>query len=128
VKTATNTNGLLNTTEENKKTGLTNQSTLFSLARKNVTVNDLITIILTLTIKIILLSQFKWRNIMIALHPEYIINNNAQKKAVIIKFNEWENILAEMEELDDIRAYDIAKTDKDDEIIPFEQAIMEIRA
>jgi hypothetical protein len=29
-------NGLLNTTKGNEKTGLTNRSTLFSLARKNV--------------------------------------------------------------------------------------------
>ena len=65
---------------------------------------------------------------MIAVHPEYIINEQAQKKAVIIKFNEWKNILSEMEELDDIRAYDIAKADKDDEVIPFEQAISEIKA
>ena len=67
-------------------------------------------------------------NKMIALHPEYIIDDNEQKKAVIITFNEWKRILAEMEELDDIRAYDMAKADKDDEIIPFEQAIMEIQA
>ena len=65
---------------------------------------------------------------MIALHPEYVINNKEKTKAVIIKFNEWKNILSEMEELDDIRAYDTAKADKDDEIIPFEQAIIEIRA
>ena len=65
---------------------------------------------------------------MIAIHPEYIVNDKAQKKAVIIKFNDWKNILSEIEELDDIRSYDAAKADKGDETIPFEQAITEIRA
>lgn len=65
---------------------------------------------------------------MIAVHPEYIINDKSQKKAVIIKFNEWKSILTEMEELEDIRAYDTAKADKTDEVIPFEQAIREIKA
>lgn len=65
---------------------------------------------------------------MIAIHPEYIVDDNAEKKAVIIKFNEWNNILSEIEELDDIRAYDRAKADRNDEDIPFEQAVSAIRA
>ena len=64
---------------------------------------------------------------MIALHPEYIIDQSEHKKAVILPFNEWEKLLAEIEELEDIRAYDNAKSD-DDEIIPFEQAVEEIRS
>ena len=63
---------------------------------------------------------------MIALHPEYIIDQKEHKKAVIIPFNEWQNLIAEVEELDDIRAYDIAKSE-DDIAIPFEQAINEIK-
>ena len=62
---------------------------------------------------------------MIALHPEYVVDQKKHKKAVIIPFNEWENLISEIEELDDIRAYDIAKSE-DDIAIPFEQAIKEI--
>jgi alpha-L-arabinofuranosidase len=64
---------------------------------------------------------------MIALHPEYVIDNKKEKKAVIIKFNEWNKILDEIEELDEIRAYDKAKSDLTDEVIPLEQALNEIK-
>ena len=63
---------------------------------------------------------------MINLNPEFIIDKNKQKKAVVISVNEWEKILSEIEELEDIRAYDAAKSDKNDEIILFEQAVKEI--
>jgi hypothetical protein len=65
---------------------------------------------------------------MIALHPEYIVDTEKHTKAVVIPIKEWEIILGEMEELNDIRAYDAAKADKKDEIIPFSQAVNEIRA
>ncbi len=63
---------------------------------------------------------------MIALHPEYIIDNQEQKKSVVLPFNEWENIMSEIEELDDIRSFDAAKADAGI-TIPFEQAIKEIK-
>ncbi len=62
---------------------------------------------------------------MIALHPEYIINDQHHKTAVILPYSEWEKLLEEIEELEDIRAYDMAKADKD-ELIPFDQAVEEI--
>ena len=65
---------------------------------------------------------------MIVLHPEYIVDTEKHTKAVILPVKEWEIILDEMEELDDIRAYDVAKADKQDETIPFSQAINEIRS
>jgi len=64
---------------------------------------------------------------MIDLHPEYIINGNSQKKAVVIPISEWEQIIEEMEELEDIRAYDAAKSTNEEEI-SFDQAIKEIKA
>lgn len=63
---------------------------------------------------------------MIDLHPEYIIDEQHHKKAVILPYPEWEKVLEEMEELEDIRAYDAAKVDND-EVIPFDQAVEEIR-
>ncbi len=37
---------------------------------------------------------------MIALHPEYIINKKDEKKSVILPFNEWEGLIAELEGVD----------------------------
>ena len=65
---------------------------------------------------------------MIALNPEYIVDAEKHTKAVVIPIKEWDIILDEMEELDDIRAYDAAKADKNDEVISFSQAIDEIRS
>ena len=50
---------------------------------------------------------------MIALHPEHIIDQKERKKSVIIPFKEWERLMYDIEELEDIRAYDIAKADND---------------
>jgi hypothetical protein len=41
---------------------------------------------------------------MIAIHPEYIIDEHANKKAVIIQFPEWEKLLEEFEEREFMRA------------------------
>ncbi|WP_207787853.1 hypothetical protein [Candidatus Thiosymbion oneisti] len=62
---------------------------------------------------------------MIELQPDYIVDENLNRRAVILPYSEWENIIEEIEELDDIRAYDKAKTEAND-IIPFEQAVKEI--
>nr|VFJ47797.1 MAG: hypothetical protein BECKFM1743A_GA0114220_1005112 [Candidatus Kentron sp. FM]VFJ48846.1 MAG: hypothetical protein BECKFM1743C_GA0114222_100644 [Candidatus Kentron sp. FM]VFK15411.1 MAG: hypothetical protein BECKFM1743B_GA0114221_103692 [Candidatus Kentron sp. FM] len=62
---------------------------------------------------------------MKAFHPEYVIDGNHNKTAVLLPIAEWEEILLAMEELEDIRAYDEAKR-IEDEVIPFEQALEEI--
>jgi len=62
------------------------------------------------------------------IHAEYIVDENLNKKAVVIPYSEWKEIMEEMEELDDIRAYDQAKNAIDDEDLPFEQAVQEIKA
>jgi len=63
---------------------------------------------------------------MINVHPEYIVDENLNKKSVILPYSEWKNIVGEMEELEDIRAYDQVKNEVNDESIPFEQAVKEI--
>lgn len=62
---------------------------------------------------------------MFSIHPEYIVDEKQHKKSVVLPYSEWEKILEEIEELEDIRAYDKAKN-QDDEVIPFEQAVQEI--
>ncbi len=46
---------------------------------------------------------------MVALHPEFVVDKKAAKKAVILPFAEWRRLMEEIEELEDIRAYDKAK-------------------
>ncbi len=59
--------------------------------------------------------------------PQYIIDEHQRKTAVIVPVAQWDHIQSELEELDDIRAYDAAKA-SDDESIPFEQAVTEIKS
>ncbi len=58
----------------------------------------------------ILKESYKWNKKMIALHPEYIIDQSEHKKAVVLPFNEWETLMSDIEELEDIRAFDAAKS------------------
>ncbi|MDP2896986.1 MAG: hypothetical protein Q8Q12_10590 [bacterium] len=60
------------------------------------------------------------------INPQYVVDENDNKKAVVLPLSEWEQILSDLEELDDIRAYDQAKSTPD-EAIPFDQAVREIR-
>ena len=62
---------------------------------------------------------------MVTLHPEYVIDEKQHCKAVLLPVSEWEKIVEELEDLDDIRAFDKAKSGKQ-ETIPFDQAIREI--
>jgi hypothetical protein len=60
------------------------------------------------------------------MHPEYVVDENHRRKAVLLSVEEWEHIVSELEELDDIRAYDAAKSEGS-EAIDFEQAVREIQ-
>ena len=61
----------------------------------------------------------------IPLNPQYVMDREKNPKAVILTIDEWNQIIEALEELDDIRAYDTAKTG-DQKAIPFEQAVREI--
>lgn len=61
---------------------------------------------------------------MITIHPQYVMDENKKCRAVLLPVEEWKKILEELEELDDIRAYDKAKLNPQD-MIPFEQAVRE---
>lgn len=63
---------------------------------------------------------------MLSINPQYIVDETQTQQAVIIKIKEWEEIVKRLEMLEDIENYDKAKK-KDDEIIPFDQAVKEIR-
>ncbi len=61
---------------------------------------------------------------MIPLHPQYVTDENDRRTAVLLPAAEWEKVLEELEELDDIRQYDKAKSGPQDSV-PFEQAVKE---
>ncbi|CAC9472241.1 hypothetical protein BSPLISOX_232 [uncultured Gammaproteobacteria bacterium] len=63
---------------------------------------------------------------MLALHPQYIVDETQAQQAVVIQINEWQEVIKQLEMLDDIEAYDKAKKHKS-EAIPFKQAIKEIK-
>ena len=58
---------------------------------------------------------------MTAFHPQYVVDEDSRRKAVLLPVTEWELIVEELEELEDIRAYDQAKAGSL-ESVPFEQA------
>jgi hypothetical protein len=63
---------------------------------------------------------------MITVHPEYHVNEAQNRKSVVLPVAEWDRVVEDLEELDDIRAYDKAKAGPQD-AVPFAQAVREIR-
>lgn len=64
---------------------------------------------------------------MLTLHPQYI-KDTAGKSLVILPQNEFDTLLAELEELEDIRLYDEAKKNDSGERIPMDEAFEMIEA
>jgi len=55
---------------------------------------------------------------MLTVHPEIVLDCKRKPKAVLLPYSEWNRVMADMEELEDIRAYDRAKARRDGSI-PF---------
>ncbi len=62
---------------------------------------------------------------MIGFHEQYLVDEEGNRKAVLVPISDWQQIVEALEELDDIRAYDEAKRETS-EVITFEQAVSEI--
>ena len=43
---------------------------------------------------------------MVAIHPEFVVDEKNAKKAVMLPFAEWQQVVEELEELEDIRSFD----------------------
>jgi hypothetical protein len=56
---------------------------------------------------------------------KYITDRRGQKVGVVLSIQAYKKILADIEELESIRAYDAAKA-SGDEVIPFQEAMQEI--
>jgi len=63
---------------------------------------------------------------MIQFHEQYLVDEEGNRKAVVVPISSWEQILEALDELDDIRAYDEAKREPSNPV-PFEQALSEIK-
>ena len=62
---------------------------------------------------------------MISIDPRVSKDANGKTKSVTLTAEDWNQVLDELEELDDIRAFDEAIAD-DSPSIPFEEALAEI--
>jgi PHD/YefM family antitoxin component YafN of YafNO toxin-antitoxin module len=62
----------------------------------------------------------------LTLNPQYVIDNQHNTKGVLLSIEEWEQLMEALEELDDIRAYDLAKTGSQD-AVSFGQVVQELR-
>ena len=59
------------------------------------------------------------------LRERFVTNARGRKTGVILDIAEYRELLAAMEQLESIRAYDVAKA-SGDEAIPLEEAVKEI--
>jgi len=58
---------------------------------------------------------------------QYLTNEAGETIGVFLSIGQYNELMEQLEELEDIKAYDEAKANED-EVIPFEQAIKEIEA
>ncbi|HLV24134.1 MAG TPA: hypothetical protein VKY36_05080 [Moheibacter sp.] len=65
---------------------------------------------------------------MLTESPTFITDKKGKKISVILSIEEYERILEELDELDDIRLYDEAKSEDDGERIPIYEAFKIIEA
>ena len=63
---------------------------------------------------------------MTTLNPQYITDKKGRKTAVILKIKEYQKILEELEDADDIRLYDEAKKEDDGTRIPMDEVFKAI--
>ena len=63
---------------------------------------------------------------MISIEPKVSKDVNGNTQSVTLSAKDWNQILEELEELDDIRAFDQAVAE-DSKYIPFEKAIAQIK-
>ena len=60
------------------------------------------------------------------LHEQYVVDEDGNRNAVLLPLAEWQRVLQDLEDLDDIREYDAAKS-RPSEPVALGQAVDEIR-
>ena len=61
------------------------------------------------------------------LHPQYVKGEGDELLGVFLTVSEFQSILDELEELEDIKAADAFENRKDKEFLPFREALDEIK-
>jgi len=61
------------------------------------------------------------------LHPQYITDEESKKVSVVLPMDEFEQIMEELDDLEDIKLYDEAKKDKEPSM-PFDEYVKQRRA
>lgn len=59
---------------------------------------------------------------MLTLHPQYIKDTNGHKSLVILPAKEFDKLMEELEDIEDVRLYDEAKKKDTGERIPMAEA------
>ncbi len=59
---------------------------------------------------------------MVRFHPKFLTDASHRLEAVLLPIKEWEKLMEELEELEDLRAYDTAKASREDRL-NFDQAV-----
>ncbi len=65
---------------------------------------------------------------MLTVNPQFITDKTGNRLSVILPMREFESIMEELEELEDIRLYDAAKADADEPSILIDEAFEMIEA
>ena len=63
---------------------------------------------------------------MIEVHPQFIKDTDGNKSLVILPVTEFDAIMEELEDMEDVRLYDEAKKNDTGERIPIEEAFRRI--
>ena len=65
---------------------------------------------------------------MLTIHPQYITDANGEKSLVILPAKEFDTLMEELEELEDIRLYDEAKKEDTGDRISFSDYVKKRKA
>lgn len=63
----------------------------------------------------------------LTINPQFVKDEKGHDLGVFLTKSDFDKLLEELEDLEDIKAYDEAKNRADEEYIPFQQAIEEIK-
>ncbi|MCW3127161.1 MAG: hypothetical protein JWO03_2819 [Bacteroidetes bacterium] len=66
--------------------------------------------------------------IILTIHPQYIVDADGNKSHVVLSTQEFDLMMEELEDLDDVRLYDDAKKEDTGERIPMEDAFKMIES
>ena len=70
---------------------------------------------------------FEEPSVVATVHPRYLVDHQQMPTDVVVPIEEWRRIVEELEELEDLRAYDAAVAEKQ-ATVPLDTRMSEVRA